>query len=501
MKSPFWVQCTENGEERVYKEIWLVFDLITSQALDNQPFNHAEFFTHAVQIFEESALKSVTFYAVGSFVETIKKYGVKTFDKDSLKLWIAVMYMNGMKVKTIQRYVGKLHTIYNAYQKGTENQNDPFVDLQSYLDLSYQVSDENVHYNVEIIKRMFGKNESSKEWPSIAMFFYLLYNANTTMLDMVNTTFDNAPQYCSQVVEIVKSCDKSNGQKYLFKLEQRQIRPTQISKRVTADLTAVMTGIGMKYLQGPIREEITALWVYIALKCGIDICDIRAIIPAVPYEYRALMLIQKPEISEERQHEIICKVADAINDNTPRWFVMKLRKGVDLDKVKDKTEKELPGRLDSMELFYPTHTTFRDKGGKKVKEETPYVPNLLFFQTQYNKIRSLFAHIGDLAYCLKENNLPDARYSVIPQEEMTKFMKCVGQFTDDVRMQLVDANRGLRKGRMVRITGGMMKGFKGKIEDINDDKGTRTFFLQVTNEKALKWTVEVEDVFIEPLNQ
>lgn len=475
--------------------------MATLKSTNNQQITDDEFLQHVVQIFESSEPKSVVFYALGSFVETVRKYRVKTFDEESLKLWIAVMYMGGMKVKTVQRYVGKLHKIYNAFPKGTVSLNDPFVNLPAFLDSSYQVNDEDVRYNVEIIKRMFSKNESSKEWSLIAMFFYLLYNADATMLDMVDATFDNAPQYCSQVVEIVKSRDKSNGQKYLFKLEQRQKRPSQIFKLATEDLTAVMSVTGMKSLQGTVREEITALWVYVALKSGIDIRDIRAIITAIPYEYKALSLINKPEISEEHLHDVICKVADVINDNTPRWFAMKLRKGIDFERVKKSIVKELPGRLETMELFYPTRTTYRDKGGKKVKEETPYIPDLLFFKTQYNKIRSLFGKIGDLAYCLKDNRFTDGRYSIISQEEMTNFMKCVGQFTDDIRLQLVDAGRGLGKGCMVRITGGVMKGYKGKIEDIHDDKGTRLFFLQVTNEQALNWTAEVEDVFIEPLEK
>lgn len=464
-----------------------------------QQVNNDRFLTHVVQIFSDAEPKSVVFYAVGSFVETVKRYGIKTFDEESLKLWIAVMYMNGMMGKTVQRYVGKLHTIYKTFNKGNVSTDDPFINMQSYLDTSYQAHDENVQFNAEMIKRMFGKNESAKEWSAIAMFFYLLYNVDATLLDLVGATFDNAPQYCSQVVEIVKSRDSSKGQKYLFKLEQKQVRPAQIFKRITEDLITVMTATGMKSLQGTVREEITALWVYFALKCGVDICEIRAIIPAVPYEYHALSLITKPEISEERLHEVICKVADAINDNTPRWFVMKLRKGVDIEKVKDSIEKELPGRLATMELFYPTHITYRDKGDKKVKIETPCVPDLLFFQTQYNKIRSLFAKIGDIAWCMKESNTTDARYSVISQEEMANFQQCVGKFTDDIRIKLVDASRGLGKGRMVRITGGMMKGYKGKIEDIRDDKGTRIFFLHINNEKALQWTAEIEDVFIEPL--
>lgn len=469
--------------------------------MDNQQNKEGDFLSCVVQVLAESEPQTMVSYALGSFMEMARRYGLDTVNVESLRLWIALLYIKGMKAKTVQRYVGKLHTIYKACAKGNSDAVDPFLNLQPCFDASYEVHDDEVRFNVDVMRRLFGKDEASNEWSSVAIFFYLLYNADATLLDMADATFDNAPDYCSQVVEIVRSRDRSKGQKYLFKLGQKQVRPAQIFRKVTEDLTAVLTAAGMKSLQGSVREEITAMWVCLALQCGVDVCDIRAIIPAVPYQYRALLLIRKPEISEVRLHAAICRVADAVNDNTPRWFVMKMRKGVEHDQVTEKIETELPGRLNTMELFYPTHTAFRMKGGRKIKKEIPFVPDILFFRTQYNKVRSLFAKIGDIAWCMKTNNVPEARYSVISQEEMSGFQKCVGQFTDDIRIDLVNANRGLGKGRMVRVTAGVMKGYVGKIEDINDDKGTRTFFLQISNDQALRWTAEVDEAFIEPLDK
>lgn len=462
-----------------------------------QQHKTGDFLGHVLQILADKGQKSLTYYSVGSFVETFKKFGLKSVDNESLTLWIASMFLDGMKLNTVKRYSGRLHTMYSEWRSMGDD--DPFIEVQSAIALTYQLDNADVLFNLEMLKRLFDKNETSDDWEAVSMFFYLLYDASATLLDAAETTFDSALKYCPQIDELVKSRNRSNGRKYIFDFEQWKIRPSQLSKEFKKSLTLLMKTIGMKISVDFVREEITAIWIAAAMKCGISIRDIRAIIPAVPYRYRALSLIPKTEISEVKKLEIICQVADAINDNTPRWFVMKLRKGVALDDITKKIDKELPGRLQTMELFYPTRTEAKKVGKKIIYEHIPYVPNMLFFRTQYNKIRSLFAKIGDMAWCFKVSRIPNSRYSVIPHEEMANFQRCVGQFTSDMRIELVKGSCLLDKGRMVRITGGMMNGYKGKIEDMNDDKGTRKFYLRISNDNMLNWTAVVDEVFIEPL--
>lgn len=466
--------------------------------MDNQQDTSCDFRGYVAQILTSADPKSVTRYAAASLVGAFEKYGLTALDTDSLKLWVASMLMEGMTLSSVRKYAGKIHTLYNEWRG--KDAADPFVEIQPVLEQSYQPDDADVLHNLDAVKRLFLKNEASADWSAVNIFFYLLYNADATLLDMLGATFDNAPRYCAQVDEIVKSCDGSFGRKYLFNLKQSRMRPGQILRTVTADLTALMQDAGMKIAGGYVREEITAIWIAAAMKQGVDICDIRSIVPAVPYRYRALSLIRKKEMPPERMHRIVCLVADSLNDNAPRWFVMKLRKGVGLDEVREKIDAELPGRLNAMELYYPTRTVAKRVGKKIRKEEIPYVPDMLFFRTQYNKVRSLFSRIGDMAWCLKVSGAPDSRYSVISYEEMTNFQRCVGQFTPDIRVELAEMAPTLTRGRMVRITGGMMEGYTGMIEDIDDDKGTRKFFLRISSDSALNWCAEVEDYYIEPIN-
>lgn len=464
----------------------------------NQQHKGENFLEYVLQILSDCEQKNLTYYSISSFVESFEKFGLTILDVDSLKLWTASMFLEGMKLNTVKRYCGRLHTIYNGWRSPGEP--DPFTGIQSAFDSGYEADSADALHNLGMLRRLLGRDVPSEDSDTADIFFYLLYDAQATLLDAADTTFDNAPTYCAQIDDIVKTRDASYGRRYLFPLGQSKARPTQIARELGERLARFMRGCGMRVAEGRAREEITAMWTAAAMECGVDIRDIRAVIPAVPYRHRALSLIPKTDISGDRKHEIICKVADFLDDNTPRWFVMKLRKGVGADDIRERLERELPGRLRTMELYYPTRTVTQKTGGRLRSEEIPVVPDMLFFRTRYNRVAGLFAGIGDMAWCFRESGLPDSRYSVIPHAEMSGFQRCVGQFTADVRVGLAGAGSGLGIGRMVRITGGVMKGYRGRIEDVGEESGTRRFFLRISSDSELNWTAEVDDVYIEPLD-
>jgi hypothetical protein len=139
---------------------------------------------------------------------------------------------------------------------------------------------------------------------------------------------------------------------------------------------------------------------------------------------------------------------------------------------------------------------------KIIKREMPYIPGLLFFKIGENNIAPLFREIGDLAWCYRERPSQDAPYSIIPRSEMERFQRFVGKFTDDVEISL-SGKESLGIGRRVRITGGLMEGYEGEIYDIEESKdstGRRMFQLNLSSDQALRWTVSIEDIYIEPID-
>lgn len=441
----------------------------------------------------------MTLYAVGSFVETMKDLHADEVTSQSVRHWIGMMLMKGMKHSTVKRYFGKMHSIYNDWVCGSNI--DPFAGALSALNDAYTPFAEESHRNLELVKRLFSKNEKSVEWKAITVFLYLLYNVEATFLDVISLTFADVRKFCPQIDDIVEAQKSSFGRKYVFDFKQGKCRPSQIFKTLSADMEIVLKATGMKFDNGGFsRDSITSIWIGAAIEAGIDIPAIRSIVSAVPQDYAALSLVKGHDLTDSEREEIICHVANYINDNANRWFVMKLRNGVKIEDIKKRICDLLPERLNTMTLFYPVRGIVKRRGKRTVKDEEPYLPDLLFFKTQRYKVRSLFAAIGDLSWCFRTSGLPGSEYSVIPNKEMTRFQQCVGQFTPDVKMELMDIDRPLERGRKVRIVGGIMAGYEGEIIDVEGEPGMRMFFLKIANMTRAAWKVRVEDVFIEPLD-
>lgn len=451
----------------------------------------------AEQVLLSEPQKSLTAYALESLLEVMRKDGAEDIDENLLRLWIATMVISGKKPSTVRRYFGRLHALY--LERVGEKATDVFEAVAPVFSALKEVNIKDAAENLSFVKRLLAKNERSFDWQTTCIFFYLLYTPAASITDAAELTFADVPRFCPQIDDIISSFSSSHGRKYVFALRQGKSRPHEIDRRLTKELQQLLSSAGMQFEGGFSRASITSLWITAALKCGVSLQDIRACIGIVPQEYAVLSILGKCEIDDYRKERIICAVADSINDYAMRWFVMKLRQGVSVSDIKDRIDETLPGRLNSMTLYYPTRSEIRKEGRKRIEEEIPYLPNVLFFKTQSHKVKCLFANIGDLAWCYKTSNSSDSSYAIIPNRQMSIFQQCIGSFTSDIKMDLVEGRPMLEKGRKVRITGGIMAGYEGEILDVAVDSDQRIFFLSITDDTRARWTVHVEDVFIQPL--
>lgn len=436
-------------------------------------------------------------YALDSILRVMREEDAEIIDQNLLKYWIAKMVIEGNKISTCKRYFGKIHTIYKEWTGDPDN--DIFAAVLPVFANLHEADTKDTDANLDIVKRLLVKSEQSADWQTACIFFYLLYDPAATLTDIINLTFAEAPRYCPQTDDIISAFDSSHGRKYVFDLKQGKSRPHEITRKLTKDLQILLSSAGMRFGSVFSRASVTSLWIAAALKSRINLHDIRACIATVPPEYSVLSVIDRIEITQSTRERIICTVADSINNYASRWFVMKLRQGTSLRDIKDSISVKLPGRLSSMTLFYPTRTEMHLKGRKRIAEEIPYIPDILFFKTQSNKVKSLFANIGDMAWCFRTSNSPDSDYAVIPHKQMTIFQQCIGRFTPDIKMELVDTLQPLGKGRRVKITGGIMAGYEGEILDVEDEPDKKVFFLSIAANRKARWTARVEDVFIQPI--
>ena len=462
-----------------------------------QQVTRLSFVDFAEQILTTEPQKSVTHYALSSFTELMRsEFVMDAPDAAFIRLWIASEVTGGKKVGTCRRYFGKLHSLYSEWA-GSEA-HDPFTELTPLFDTLQDADTKEVEQNLRLVKRLLGKNEKSADWQLVRIFFYLLYNPAATLADVASLTFDNAPRFCPQLNDLVSATPATHGRKYVFDLKQGKARPAEIERKLLRELSELLTATGMRFGSGFARGSITALWVAAARSLDISLADIRACIAEVPRELSALAIVEPSDIIPEAREHYICRVADSINDYTSRWFVMKLRPGVTVDELKDAINTALPGRLASMTLFYPTRTEVQKKDHRRVSREVPYLPNIVFFRTQANRVKSLFASIGDLAWCFRTSNSPESDYAVVSNSQMAIFQQCIGRFTDDIQVNLVDASTALRPGRRVKVVGGIMAGYEGEILDVTDEPGRRIFFLSIGGTHLASWTAHVDDIYLQP---
>lgn len=465
--------------------------------MECQSDNKVSFKNFAEQIISSEPAKSLTSYALASLTAVLQSEGADCPDEEIIRRWIAIMAVGGKKTSTCKRYFSKAHSVYRAWCGNSGV--DPFDAVLPQLNSLQEVSSAEAEHNSDKVRRLLHRSEKSTDRQTAAVFLYLLYNPEATIADAVNLSFGSEPEFCPQITDIVSTFDSSHGRKYVFDLKQGKSRPNEIARNLTVAMRDMLTAAGMRFEQGFSRASITAMWIALALKANVSIRDIRACIGQVPAEYGALAIINAGELAVASKERIICRVADTVNSCATHWYAMKLRPGVGIEDITNAIANKFPDGSNTITTYYPTRKEIRKEGKKRVVGEVPYLPGILFFKTRPDKIKSLFARIGDLAWCFRTSNSAESDYAIIPHRQMADFQRYIGHFTADVKMELADINRSLEKGRMVRISGGIMAGYEGEILDVEDEPGKRVFFLSITGNTKASWTAYVDDVFIEAI--
>lgn len=418
-------------------------------------------------------------------------------------MWIVEMSLKDLKTPTRKKYFNRIHTIWRGWKSAPcEN---PFEATRDAIDCDFTCSNEEANVNLDLLHKLINRPNDAVGQEYVNLFLYLFYNPTATMSDAINMAFDDTTLDCPQIDNIVESQKAQTKRvKNVFGLGQGRKREPQIISETLQELQAIGNLVGMRFSGEFSRESITALWIAAALKAGVSVADIRSIINSVPSEYSSLRLVPVVPLSEQQKTAIIRKVADSI-DNTPKqWFVMRMRKGQTLDSVKKEIEEKTAGILSEMTFYYPTYKVVKmSPKGKPIKKDIPYLPSILFFRVNRDKVAFLMHRIGKVAWCYKYVISTESEYCTISRNEMRKFQNHIGQFTPDIRMELISRDEPYEEGTEVKICGGTkMPGHIGIITSVKNEDGTRTYTLTLSDKDYAKWTVrDIEEVFIEPLNR
>lgn len=441
---------------------------------------------------------------IPSFLASAKRNGFSELSDQSLRIWVADMMLNGLKHTTCVRYLGSMHMAYRAWRDDASDADDPFTALKESLGhAEYECRHKEAQSNLRLVTRMLKMAGNTSDRLTVNIILYLLYNVKASIADVIALRRSDAGIDCQQIDDIIEAANSAPNSKYVFALRQGKKRESQIARELISEMHATLKAVGMSFDGVFSRDSITAMWIAAALNCGVSIEYARAMVEAIPREYSFLSLIRPVALNAAVESAIIKKVADSINDKTSRWFVMKLRNGKRPDDIRNLLERRNEKMLGELTLYYPTRKVVRREAKKVVREEVPYLPDLLFFRMRADRVGRLFSLIGELAWCYRVTNSPDSPYCTIPPAEMRKFQMHIGRLTSDIEMELVTTRPAINVGDSVRITGGgLLEGKEGIVQRIRDTNGTVSYSLMLSESTSIIWKdIQVKDTFVEPVRQ
>ncbi len=147
-----------------------------------------------------------------------------------------------------------------------------------------------------------------------------------------------------------------------------------------------------------------------------------------------------------------------------------------------------------MEVFTPMTTRFVIRDGKRRRVESPVMRDLLFVNESRQNLDPIVAKTPTLQYRFKRGG-KQGEPIVIPMEDMTRFI-CAVQAGSNPKFYSAEEITPLLCGRKIRITGGVLDGYKGILQTV---RGSKTKHLIITLPSLLAVSVEINDEFVEVL--
>lgn len=199
-----------------------------------------------------------------------------------------------------------------------------------------------------------------------------------------------------------------------------------------------------------------------------------------------------------------CRTMDSLHNNHPdmqgtmqsvkettelrQWFVMRdLKRG----NAKQPAYKLL-GEL-KIRFFTPMVWKLRIRQGKRVRQQVPFMPDLLFVYDSRKVLDPLVEQIATLQYrFIKVGN---RQPMTVRNADMERFIRAVDAMNNPCFYTPEEINPDML-GKKVRIVGGLLDGYEGCLQKMQGSRIKR-LFVELPN--LLTATVEVQPEFIQVL--
>jgi hypothetical protein len=147
------------------------------------------------------------------------------------------------------------------------------------------------------------------------------------------------------------------------------------------------------------------------------------------------------------------------------------------------------------EVFTPTKWQLTTKAGKRTREKVPIIRDLLFVHSTREELDPVVEKNPTIQYCYQRGSYRNPM--VVADGDMEQFVRAVN-IADRPKYFLPGELTPDMYGRTVRITGGPMAGYEGRLLAQRGSRKKR-FLVELPN--LLSVGVEIEADFIEMVNE
>lgn len=172
-----------------------------------------------------------------------------------------------------------------------------------------------------------------------------------------------------------------------------------------------------------------------------------------------------------------------------RWYVMRdlKRSNALMPAYKQLAEA-------GIEVFTPMVSRLFTSNGLRIKKEVPVIQDLLFVNDSRQNIDAIVAKTPTLQYRFKKGG-KFGEVLVVPDDEMAKFIDAT-HATNNPKFYSAEEVSTLMCGRTIRMVGGTLNGYEGKLQTVRGSKKKR---LLITLPSLMAVSLSINDEYIELL--
>lgn len=439
--------------------------------------------------------------AMSSFARAVNGYdGLPT--GEMLKIWGADMIDKGLSPSSRQRYIKKISTIYDGYSSGKGHGADVTEALRQLRDYDDPIMLRDIKAATAAFSRMVDPlltEAVSNPW--LGMMFYLLFHASDDIEHAISLAVPEGGTPFPQLDGVIGHGGFHHRRKYLFPLGQSRKRMPQLVREATGNIGAALRERGIITSRQFSPSTIVALWITKAIESGVRYTDIKAVVGTIPGEYRFLDYVTASQLDPASINAIRRRVAEAFSPSVRRWYAIKLKRGVRFDTVDallGASRGDFPS--EAVTMFYPRREITRRVDKKLVTELIPVIPDIAFFNARPRHVRHIdrLLRAQNSGWVFRNGPAIGSDYSVIDNSSMLNFQLMVGVFTPDMKIGLT-RETPIDIGRTVKITGGIMAGYTGRIHDIKDTDGGRLIYIRISADYSIRAEIQVPEYYVSPI--